>query len=233
MQRFTVLAIIATMLITAPSGIRAEKEKIRKIALVTFRVGDAEIQRGDKVRKIRVREIIEENDVIRTGKNSRVIVQFSQGSFVAVQENSKVEVKTINHTVSRLEFFINILSGKLGVDAQKSGQKYNIRVQGPTAVALVRGTTFIVEAEEQNTRVLVGEGEVEVQGPGVPKLSVRSGEKVVAEMGPNKSVGVEKNMMDEFENSRMKMLEQFRASKAGNFDHLIEQIERNNNLMPR
>ena len=85
MQRFTVLAIIATMLITAPSGIRAEKEKIRKIALVTFRVGDAEIQRGDKVRKIRVREIIEENDVIRTGKNSRVIVQFSQGSFVAVQ----------------------------------------------------------------------------------------------------------------------------------------------------
>ena len=217
MQRFTVLAIIATMLITAPSGIRAEKEKIRKIALVTFRVGDAEIQRGDKVRKIRVREIIEENDVIRTGKNSRVIVQFSQGSFVAVQENSKVEVKTINHTVSRLEFFINILSGKLGVDAQKSGQKYNIRVQGPTAVALVRGTTFIVEAEEQNTRVLVGEGEVEVQGPGVPKLSVRSGEKVVAEMGPNKSVGVEKNMMDEFENSRMKMLEQFRASKAGNF----------------
>ena len=73
MQRFTVLAIIATMLITAPSGIRAEKEKIRKIALVTFRVGDAEIQRGDKVRKIRVREIIEENDVIRTGKNSRVI----------------------------------------------------------------------------------------------------------------------------------------------------------------
>ena len=222
MQRFTVLAIIATMLITAPSGIRAEKEKIRKIALVTFRVGDAEIQRGDKVRKIRVREIIEENDVIRTGKNSRVIVQFSQGSFVAVQENSKVEVKTINHTVSRLEFFINILSGKLGVDAQKSGQKYNIRVQGPTAVALVRGTTFIVEAEEQNTRVLVGEGEVEVQGPGVPKLSVRSGEKVVAEMGPNKSVGVEKNMMDEFENSRMKMLEQFRASKAGNFDHLIE-----------
>ncbi|HBS05238.1 MAG TPA: hypothetical protein DEA96_09750 [Leptospiraceae bacterium] len=236
MKRIVLISLTALLplLLSPLHMLEAEKEPARRIGLVTFRVGNAEIMRENKTRKIRVREIIEEKDVVITGKNSRVIIQFSEGAFIAVQENSQVEVKTIDHSPSRLNFFVNILSGKLGVDAQKKGeQKYDIRVQGPTAVALVRGTTFIVEADSQSTRVLVGEGEVEVQGPGAANLFVKAGEKAMAEMGPNKTIGVEKNMMDEFEQSRVQMLEQFRASKAQNFDHLIEQIDRNNNLMPR
>ncbi|MEQ8352415.1 MAG: FecR family protein [Leptospiraceae bacterium] len=228
------LASVLPLFVSPFQPVAAEQETTRRIGLVTFRVGDAEIKRGDRIQKIRVRELVEEKDVIRTGKNSRVVVQFSKGAFISVQENSEVVVKNIQHTQSRLDFFINIISGNLGVDAQKNGsQKYNIQIQGPTAVALVRGTTFIVEAEGQTTRILVGEGEVEVQGPGAANLLVKAGERALAEMGPNKSIGIEKNLMDDFEASRLKMLEEFRASKARNFDHLIDQVERNKNLMPR
>ncbi len=236
MKRIVLISLTALLsLMVGPlQELNAEKEVSRKIGLVTFRVGNAEIKRENKIRKVRVREIIEEKDVVITGKNSKVIIQFSEGAFIAVQENSEVQVQTIDHSPSRLNFFVRLLSGRLGVDAQnRAGQKYDIRVQGPTAVALVRGTTFIVEAEEQTTRVLVGEGEVEVQGPGAANLFVKAGEKAMAELGPNKTIGIEKNMMDDFEQSRMRMLEQFRASKAQNFDHLIDQIERNRNLMPR
>lgn len=232
-SRASIFILVGLLILSlSPAILRAESGE-RRIALVTFRVGDVDLVRKEKTQKLKVREIIEENDVIRTGKNSRVVVQFSEGAFVAIQENSEVSVNQIKHTPTTLEFFLNVVRGRLGVDAQKGAQKYNIQIQGPTAVALVRGTTFMVEAEGQSTRVLVGEGEVEVQGPGAAKLAVRSGEKVLAEPGPNKSVGLEKNMMDEFENQKLQMLEEFRASKARNFDHLIQQIERNKNLMPR
>lgn len=234
-MRFTLVGCFLLAAMLAP-GVQdpafAAPETVRKVGLVTFRVGDVDLVRKDRSRKVKVRELIEEKDVIKTGPKSRVVVQFSEGAFIAIQENTEVAVNKIRRTSSRLEFFVNLVKGQLGVDARE-GERYDIRIQGPTAVALVRGTTFLVEAEGMNTRVIVGEGEVEVQGPGTAKLSVRSGEKVLAEPGPGNTVGLQKNMVTEFEKNRLRMLEEFRASKARNFDHLIQQIERNKNLMPR
>ncbi|MCB1166280.1 MAG: FecR domain-containing protein [Leptospiraceae bacterium] len=206
----------------------AETPETRNVALVTFRVGDVQLIRDGKEEPLRVRSLVKAEDRIKTGKDSRVIVQFSQDAFISIQENTDIAVGDIHYETGKLGFLIRLFSGRMGVDAQRNKDKYDIRVEGPTVVALVRGTTFMVEAEERQTRVLVSHGQVDVEGPGDAQLAVRSGEKVQADDN-----GLQKSIQDQFDRQRLQILEQFRDSKARNFEPLIKQIQRNEELMQK
>ena len=61
MKRIVLISLTALLplLLSPLHMLEAEKEPARRIGLVTFRVGNAEIMRENKTRKIRVREIIE------------------------------------------------------------------------------------------------------------------------------------------------------------------------------
>ena len=127
-------------------------------AVITFMVGDvkknnAEVQIGD---------IIKENDAITTGDNSSCDIRIGE-SIIRIKSKSDVKIASLLKNDKVENTAINLDSGKIICKAKKLSKEESFLVKTPTAVAAIRGTQFIVEADKAlTTRVKVFEGEVKV-----------------------------------------------------------------------
>jgi len=98
-------------------------------------------------------------DRIRTGANSKAIINFSDGSYITLYSNSSYKIGSGEETT-----IWDILSGKCFAKWLKQEIEKKFKVRTPSAVTSVRGTEFTVEVAEDNaTTVTVFEGMVDVQ----------------------------------------------------------------------
>ena len=104
-----------------------------------------------------------EGNSIRTQAKSRCEITLTGGGKVRIGENSELELNDADVKPMVKNFNANLKKGNVWVSAKAAfGEKKNIAVRTPTAVAAIRGTKYRASAGENESSVKVYDGKVDV-----------------------------------------------------------------------
>ena len=111
-------------------------------------------------------------DEIRTGPGAQMTLELPDGSYMVVNENTTLKIDKF--WGSEVRNLVRVMMGKVRFFIQRLGGRPNpYRVNTPTALIAVRGTTFEVTVGEASaTEVLCFEGRVTVEAAGLPDREV-------------------------------------------------------------
>lgn len=104
---------------------------------------------------------IPQSGAIRTSDKSRALLIFPNGSKIWLKPNTNLEIKQHAELTSEL----SLLSGSIKTRVPHIKRKEIFKIKTPTALAAVRGTEFVMDADEQGETsmdVLFGEIKLEV-----------------------------------------------------------------------
>ena len=104
-----------------------------------------------------------EGNVIRTQVKSRCEITLTGGGKIRIGEQSELELNEADVKPMAKSFNANLRKGNVWVSAKAAfGEKKNIAVRTPTAVAAIRGTKYRAKAGDDESSVLVYDGKVDV-----------------------------------------------------------------------
>ncbi|TGL19028.1 lipoprotein LipL45 [Leptospira yanagawae] len=158
----------------------APKKPADLSAVVVFAVGDSKIQHADQTEeKAQLGALLKTGDNVVTGDNGKVDIQFADGSSIRISPKSAIDfAKLSQDNAGTTDTQIALVSGKVFAKVNKAKKEDNFTVVTPTAIAGVRGTSFIVEsADGKPAKVKVVEGAVAF-APRVPALEKLSEEEI-------------------------------------------------------
>ena len=152
------LLLVSTFLF---SDIFAQKE----FGKISLPLGRVQVQKGGvgEFKRAMPRMSIQEKDVVKTLAKSRCEITLVGGGKLRIGENSELEITEANVKPMEKNFGATLKKGDAW-DAAKAafGQKKNVAVRTPTAVAAIRGTTYRAKAGNDESSVLVYDGKVDV-----------------------------------------------------------------------
>lgn len=103
------------------------------------------------------------NDIIKTAPKSRCEISLIGGGKVRIGENAELELNSASVKPMEKKFDAHLKKGSIWVSAKAAfGEKKNIAIRTPTAVAAIRGTKYRATAGEDESAVLVYDGKVDV-----------------------------------------------------------------------
>jgi len=112
-------------------------------------------------------------DLIDTGDNGFVSIEFSSGSVINLQPSTIAVLNRLNCLPSDDSCIIDIqtIRGKVTSNVQtREDQPVDFRISTPYATAAVRGTFFDIDADQQNLIVGVTEGNVDFSSQSSDRL---------------------------------------------------------------
>lgn len=133
---------------------------------------------------LKINQKLDENYRIRTGKGSKIILAFKDGSKITLRNMVVMDLKKIVNTPTAKQSSLKLFYGKIKASVKKLQRKNDyFEVYTPTAVIGVRGTEFGVSVRQQKkTRMAVFEGEVSVKNV-EKKKDVREDKGVIVKTG--------------------------------------------------
>lgn len=136
-------------------------------ALVNYLKGNASLARGAAPPSpIAAGDRLTAGDRVITGKGARIELKLPDGSFLRFDESTTFEMvaSTANAQVQSRDISVNVIVGKTWAKVSRLfGRKGRFELNTPTAVAGVRGTTYRMNVNDDNSALVkVYEGEVEV-----------------------------------------------------------------------
>ena len=162
----------------------------KRFGIITLPLGRVEVQKAgsDQWKKAGVKQPVYVNDKIRTRAKSRAEISLTGGGKMRIGEKSELELLQADVMGMKKDYNANLKKGNVWVSAKAGfGEKKNVAVRTPTAVAAIRGTKYRVEAGEEESSVLVYQGEVEVNRPeNLQKMRRDALEKKQQQGGPPK-----------------------------------------------
>ncbi len=129
-------------------------------AKITLVAGKAVLVRNNKSEPLKAKMIVTEKDIINT-YNGTVDMFIPRRGLFKIKPNSTVELSSLSK-----ETRVMVKKGKLLMALQKLRKAKSLAIETPTAVAGVRGTSFLVDVAGQNSKIGVLTGEVEVRSFG-------------------------------------------------------------------
>ena len=131
---------------------------------ITLPLGKVEILTSEeKWVKARPNQKVYEGNILKTKARSRCEITLTGGGKIRIGENSELELNTAEVKPMAKNFSANLKKGNVWVSAKAAfGEKKNIAVRTPTAVAAIRGTKYRATAGENESSVLVYDGKVDV-----------------------------------------------------------------------
>lgn len=133
-------------------------------------------------------EFLGANENVKTGAKSRLELTLPDGSRVRFSEKTTFKVENLLFTGKERDFEMKVFFGKVWSKAAKFKKDSNFELKTATAVAGIRGTTFRIDAnEDQSSLVRVYEGEVSVKS--LPTESRDKGRKPEYVSGPKEVPG--------------------------------------------
>ena len=151
----TVIIFIMTALALMGS---CSGEKVDEYAMVTFMLGN--VLRNNAA--LEIGDILKEKDVIKTEDESFCDVRIG-GSIIRIKEKSSVTMTNLIRNENQEDTTLGLSVGKMLCKPKKLLKSEKFVVKTPTAVAGVRGTNFIIEADKnKTTRIKVFQGKVKV-----------------------------------------------------------------------
>ncbi|TGN17982.1 lipoprotein LipL45 [Leptospira idonii] len=180
-------ALVAVLGLTVCKKPEAEVSETSKksnelSAIVVFAVGESSIKHADNTEeKAQLGISLKTGDNIVTGDNGKVDVQFPDGSSIRISPKSVIDFSKLSQNNSgTTDTQIALVSGKVFAKVNKAKKEDNFTVVTPTAIAGVRGTSFIVESPEgKPSKVKVVDGAVAL-APRVPALEKLSADEINA-----------------------------------------------------
>ena len=145
---------------------------------------------------------VEVGDMIRTKHQASAGVILIDGSKVAIDEQSSA--------IFRLQNAIDVDSGIVVVDIKKRGGLSGFQIKTKTAVIGVKGTQFVVAADDKNLSVYTREGTVSVE-------SIKGEFKQYKRKVMDEFAAFKKQMQDGFE--------QFKAEQQREFVGFVKSID--------
>lgn len=154
--------------------------------------------------------ILNTNDIIQTAAGGRVMLAIP-GARIALGNGARIRIGDLAANGGASSGTIHLMAGSVAVEAD-SGQT-QLKVSGPTAVAAVRGTQFIVETEgnaaqsaaaDAPTQVLVGEGSVSVSARNGQEFTVQAGQKIICDVQ-----AARQQILEEHDRVKMNIFEEF------------------------
>lgn len=147
-----------------------------EIGKVSALTGRADVSRaGSAAVELKIEDGVSQADVIRTKKNSRLVLTMVDGSRLTMAENTRLELKHYQ-VEGKPAGLLKVSRGRLRAFVSKvfSSRSESFQVRTPTAVAGVIGTDFAVIVEALFTRVVVFQGIVSVRNidPNIPKREI-------------------------------------------------------------
>ena len=152
------LLLVSTFLF---SDIFAQKE----FGKISLPLGRVQVQKGGtgEFKRAMPRMSIQEKDVVKTLAKSRCEITLVGGGKLRIGENSELEITEANVKPMEKNFGATLKKGDAWVAAKAAfGEKKNVAVRTPTAVAAIRGTTYRAKAGNDESSVLVYDGKVDV-----------------------------------------------------------------------
>ncbi|TGK06160.1 lipoprotein LipL45 [Leptospira fletcheri] len=166
----------------------ASAKQSEPTAVIVFSIGESKIQHADLTEeKAGLGASLKSGDKLVTKAKAKVDIQFADGSAIRISENSQLEFATLalnakGNTDTRLA----LVSGKVFAKVNKASKDDQFSVITPTAIAGVRGTSFLVDRTKPDKSVIkVLEGSVAVS-PRVKALEGLSDEEIDANAGLKK-----------------------------------------------
>jgi len=180
-------SVIMVLMCIAFAGSAQQGKRFGKI---TLPLGKVEVQSAETSdwTKAKMQHPVFVNDKIRTGTRSRVEITLTGGGKLRLGENSEIELTEAKIDRLQKEFNAKMKKGKAWIKtATAFGERKNVTIRTPTAVAAIRGTKYRVEAGDKESSVLVYQGEVEVNRPeNLQKIRRDDLEKRLKDGGPPK-----------------------------------------------
>jgi len=117
-------------------------------AVVVFAIGDSKVRHADQTEeKAQLGTTLAAGDNIVTGEAGKVDIQFPDGSSIRISPKSTIDFSKLSQTAGgATETQVALVSGKVFAKVNKGQKQDNFSVVTPTAIAGVRGTSFIVES---------------------------------------------------------------------------------------
>ena len=142
-----------------------ETKNQEDFATASFIIGDVKLNG----RSMQIGDVLKEKDKIVTGAESSCDLRIGE-SMIRIKAGSVVMMSTLLKSGERETVSVGLDVGKMLCKPKKLLKHESFTVKTPTAVAGVRGTRFIVEADaRKTTRIKVYDGKVKVVKR-IPKL---------------------------------------------------------------
>lgn len=110
-------------------------------------------------RDLNLKSDIYEKDTVKTGENSKVSIFFVDETSVSIGPESTIKIEKLLYSPSQhhREGKLNVIAGKARFNVSKLFSKdSSFEVRTPTAVAGVKGTSFIVQVTSEQLTQLIG-----------------------------------------------------------------------------
>jgi formylglycine-generating enzyme required for sulfatase activity len=165
-----------------------------------------------QIRKVIMGEPIGYGSSINTGRNSEIILIFTNGSVAHIGQNSKVQfselwqkkwngsdqgISTLSEETSPSRSFLKLDRGELVVDIKKLNKGSSFLVKTPILQAGIRGTQFKLSATSNASKLMVLEGQVDFLESDQKVRSVKENQMTTALKGkmPKNSIIPKTEMM--------------------------------------
>ncbi|HMW06058.1 MAG TPA: lipoprotein LipL45 [Leptospiraceae bacterium] len=149
---------------------KQEKKDNTPTALVLFSVGESRIVHFDLTEeRAALGSSFKTGDKITTGPKARVDIQINENAVIRLGANTKLDFVSIAQNSSgSSDTKLQLTNGKIFANVKKENKNEDFVVSTPTVIAGVRGTSFILEVNREESAVLkVVDGSVAVS-PRVP-----------------------------------------------------------------
>ena len=147
----TLRHLTATALLAGTLGLVAASPALAEIGRIKSNVGDAHIVRGGQSIAAAPGVKLEATDLLKTGKDGRMGIAFTDDTRIAVGPNSNILLATYKYdrTQQTGQFVARVNKGSLGVVSGKIAKsaKNAMQVHTPTTILGVRGTRFVVDVK--------------------------------------------------------------------------------------
>ncbi|PJZ66848.1 iron dicitrate transport regulator FecR [Leptospira wolffii] len=128
------------------SGDQVKADAVDAKAKIVWINGDVRIQSAEGEKKAEFGQSINPEDTILTGKNGSVEIMVANSGLVKISKESEVSVAALV-SEEGADVKVNLNYGKIVTLVRKEQKNSNFRVVTPTALAGVRGTTFLTSVE--------------------------------------------------------------------------------------
>ena len=176
--RILFVSVIISNLIFLPGCKKRGQEGEAKAARVTFISGDVTVQSsGAAVHSISLGDYLHTGDTVRTPAGAALELFIKGQGIVRISESAEVFLEQLleNEATS-----IKINKGSSAFFLRKQDRKGNLSAATPTAVASVRGTTFMLENMGDETRVSLFDGSLSLSNDTTKDFAMdRSGEILI------------------------------------------------------
>ncbi len=137
----------------------------KQFGKISLPLGKVEVQSSgnDAWEKAKPNRPVFEGDIVRTSAKSRAEITLKGGGKIRLGENSELELNEANVKPMVKNFKAKLKRGNVFISAKAAfGEKKNVQLRMPTAVAAIRGTKYRAKAGEDESEVLVYNGKVDV-----------------------------------------------------------------------